>query len=186
MKKLFLMALVALMSLQCAAQDSITDVKHFITTEVTTSVETGYMSNSYQKFTETVTFALPDINPGDKLQGVVMMKTKVKKGSGIETKYVPLDIEYERVDANEVMHNLNKGVKVFANCEIVALAVSAITASVCIGTAKENPNVAKYVGIGGAGVALILHTVGIVNLAGNSMKNFYVSDKGVGFKIDIK
>lgn len=180
MKKLFLMALVALMSLQSFAQTQETDsiTYHKIIMDIPVSV--GLYSDKFH-----TRVSIPDDHCG--LQ-VVQFDVYDAESNSVKT--LTKSLIYEEVDNGEVMHNLNRGVKVFANCEVVATVVSLATAGLTVGLLcdENNPHTkaATIVGIGGASIATILHIIGIVNLCDKSMKNLYVSDKGVGFKIDIK
>lgn len=97
------------------------------------------------------------------------------------------DITYQPINNTENLKQLNHGVNTFAKLEIASLCVGVISGVTTLVLVTTDHNIgAATVGIGGGLAALGLHVAALVILKNNSLDNFYISDKGVGFKIDIK
>ena len=115
----------------------------------------------------------------------------------------------EPTDAGEALHNLNYGVNKFAILEIASLCVgvggTAIGVAIPLiakagthsyeGSFKgssyySSSNTAATVGYVVIGTsclaAAVLQVCALLELKNNSMDNFYISEHGIGFKIDIK
>lgn len=97
------------------------------------------------------------------------------------------DITYQPINNTENLKQLNHGVNTFAKLEIASLCVGGISGVTALVLATKDHNIgAATIGIGGGLTALGLHIAALVILKNNSLDNFYISDKGIGFKIDIK
>lgn len=102
----------------------------------------------------------------------------------------------EPINSAEVLHNLNYGINKFAKLEIASLsvgvggtAIGLLLPSIAKNTGVNvyNCSIAGYTIIGASCVtAAILQICAILQLKNNSLDNFYISEHGIGFKIDIK
>lgn len=111
---------------------------------------------------------------------------KTIKGEEVNTTIIK-DITYQPINNAENLKQLNYGVNKFAKLEIASLCVGGISGITALVLVTKDHNIgAGIVGVGGGLTALGLHIAALVILKNNSFNNLYVSDKGVGFKIDIK
>lgn len=98
---------------------------------------------------------------------------------------VTKDITYQPINTVENIKQLNHGINKFATLEIASICVAIGTATAACLIAQDEPTGALVIGGVGGAATFGLQIAALVVLKNNSVKNLYISDKGVGFKINI-